>query len=90
MKNKYEIGDKVKNIIHGITGIVMAYTFYSTGCVHYGLQEQDLDEDGDPKDWKWYDETKLKLVKRGAVKIVPYSNGVRERNGGPAPNAPQG
>lgn len=88
MKNKYEFGDKVKNIINGITGIVMAYSFYSTGCIHYGIARQELDEDGEAREWAWYDETKLKLVKAGAVKVGSYAV-EKSNSGGPSPNAPQ-
>lgn len=92
MKNKFGFGDKVKNIINGITGIVMAYSFYSTGCVHYGIARQELDEDKESRGWKWYDETNLKLIKKGAVKLGSYNPATKklERNGGPVPNPPQG
>lgn len=91
MNNKFDFGDKVKNIINGITGIVMAYSFYSTGCIHYGIARQELDEDGDSREWKWYDETNLKLIKKGAVKLGSYNPITKklERNGGPVPNPPQ-
>ena len=89
MENKFEFGDKVKHIVLGIEGIVMAYTFYSTGCIHYGVQRIEFDEDGDPKDWLWYDENRLKLVKAGEVKFDSYiSEG--KRTSGPAPCAPRG
>lgn len=93
MENKFNFGDKVKHIVHGTSGIVMAYSHYSTGCIHYGIQPQDLDEDGEPRDWKWYDETKLKLVRAGAVEVISYLDKEKTKpakNGGPAPNAPQG
>lgn len=89
MENKFEIGDKLRHKIHGFEGIVMAYTFYSTGCIHYALASQDLDEKGEPKDWKWYDETKLEILEKKTVEFDSYEQTTVERKGGPAPNAPQ-
>ena len=86
MKNKFEFGDKVRHIILGIEGIVMAYTFYSTGCVHYGVQRQELDEDGNARNWLWYDENRLKLCDKKVVDLTNYVT----KTSGPAPNAPQG
>ena len=92
MENKFHFGDKVKNVINGITGIVMAYSFYSTGCIHYGIARQELDEDGEAREWLWYDETKLKLVKKSVVELGTYNPVTKKvtRNGGPSPNPPQG
>jgi len=89
MKNKFEFGDKVEHKVLGIAGIVMAYTFYSTGCTHYGIQRMELDEDGDPKDWLWYDENRLELIKSRYVEFDSYLDDGK-RTSGPEPCAPRG
>lgn len=37
-KQKYELGDKVKDQITGITGIVTSISFHLTGCIRYAIQ----------------------------------------------------
>lgn len=82
---KFELGETLKDIITGFHGVVMGRTQYATGCNHYGLVSRDLDKDGKPKDWQWFDESRLVSVpKAGKVKF-----NLTKPTGGPYPNAPE-
>lgn len=79
---KYKIGARLRDIVTGFEGVVVARTQYLTGCNRYSLQNQELDKDGKPKDWQAFDENQLDEVKDKDIAI----KSVRER-GGPAPSA---
>lgn len=98
-KSKFFIGDLLKHKISGFQGVVSVVAYYSTGCLHYGLQEESLSKDGEPKDWQWFDESYLELVESSHVESQ-YSGVIiqpREFKGkvpdkptsGPFPNPPQ-
>lgn len=63
---KFENGDKLCDQVTGLEGVVMVRAEYSTGCIHYGLQAQNL-KDGEPRDWHWLDQSRLYLVESKAV-----------------------
>ena len=63
---KYENGDILKDKVTGYQGVVMVRAEYSTGCLHYGLQGNEL-KDGMPPNWEWLDSTRLELVKSAQV-----------------------
>ncbi len=82
-KFKFEIGATVKDRITGFCGVVMAQSFYFTGCYHYGLLSKKLKKDsGLPADWEWFDQSRLVLVK-GVKRIIPS-----KQSTSPGPNAP--
>lgn len=87
MNFKFKFGDELKEVVTGLTGIVMGITWYATGCKHYGLLERKLTKDGVTKDWQWFDEARLE--KTG--KFVDITG--KKITGGPAnhnqPNAPE-
>ncbi len=80
---KFDFGEKVKDIVTGFTGIVLGRTDYATGCRHYGLLNQKL-QDGKISDWIWLDENRL--VSMG--KKIKLNTPVKDP-GGPMPNAPE-
>jgi hypothetical protein len=61
MKNKFELGHEVKDIVTGFKGITMSRIEYLTGCTQYGVQLQKKSHDTD-KDYKYFDETRLKAT----------------------------
>ena len=81
---KYECGDLLKDKVTGITGIVMVRAEYSTGCHHYGLQNQKPKDNGDAKDWRWLDQSQVKRVKKAVVKFDIDAN----CTSGPMPEGP--
>lgn len=86
IQHKYDMGDKLKDIVTGTEGIVMGITKYSTGCIHYGILADKL-VSGKLPDWEWLDETRMKLTKKRAVKFDSACK-LKESVGGPQPNPP--
>lgn len=83
--NKWNNGDKLKELVSGLEGVVMVVAFYSTGCIHYGLAPTKTNKDGTLIDWEWIDQSRLELVKKEAVKFS-----IEEKNpSGPFPSGPQ-
>lgn len=81
---KFENGSRVKDIITGYEGIIGGRTQYLTDCVQYGIVREGLTKDGKTADWVWFDESRLILVKKNAVKVDEKSDPA-----GPAPSAPE-
>jgi hypothetical protein len=81
---KYENGDKLRDRVTGLEGVVMVRAEYSTGCVHYGLLSQAL-KDGKPADWEWIDQSRLDLVESAVVSFNVDPN----RASGSFPSGPQ-
>lgn len=75
----FSLGDRVKDRVSGMEGIVVAHTQWITGCSTYGVRPQGL-KDFVPIDAVWLDEVQLELVVSLAVNFGPV---VRE-HGGPA------
>lgn len=74
---KFKNGDKVKDIVSGLIGVVIAYAEYLNGCKQYAVKSQNL-KDGRPRDADWIDEGQLILVKKDIL-------GIKKSNtGGPA------
>jgi len=84
LKDKFELGDTLKDVVTGYKGIAMVRAEYFTGCVHYGLCPKNL-KDGKIDEWEWIDQTRLVLVKN--VKRVVLSETVNPS--GPRCNGPQ-
>lgn len=81
MERKFEMYDTLKDGVTGYEGVVLAITEHSTGCIHYGLQCKKLDKDGAVRDYEWFDETRLKRVRK-----APKKKGVKA--GGPTQECP--
>jgi hypothetical protein len=76
----FELGDKVRDPISKLEGIVTGRTVYLWGCIHC-LVNPGVIKDGAPVDATWFDEDRLELVERAAV-APPAS--AAERAGCPA------
>lgn len=82
----FNLGDEVKDKVTGFKGIVRARVQYLTGCNTYGLQNPKLNKEGVPRDWKYFDEPQLTLVKAGKVTLHEDKKtqpGPPRRKGGP-------
>jgi len=64
---KYELGEVLRDVVSGFEGVTMGRTQYFTDCNHYGLGSRQLDKDGKPVEWQWFDETRL--ISSGKKKI---------------------
>ena len=61
---KFELGDKLKDLITGFEGIVIGRTEWITGCNIYGIKSQIL-KDGLPTESQWLDDNKIVKVDDG-------------------------
>ena len=67
-KKTIELGDKVKDVISGFTGIVIAKSEFLHGCIRCGISPQEL-HDGGTIDTHWFDEPQLELIKKKVVEV---------------------
>ncbi len=87
--NPMGLGDRVKDPVTGLTGIVTCVTTWLHGCIRLGVQPETAKDDkaAEPQ---YFDQSQLVLVKPGVHK--PMVMGVveapkpetRRSNGGPA------
>ena len=73
-KFKFYLGDKVKDLITGYEGIVIARTQYITNCNTYGVKSLKLKNDV-PMDTQWFDEPHVVLVVEKAYKAHQTTGG---------------
>ena len=79
-KLKFKLKDVLRDEVSGFEGVALAVTIYATGCIHYGLAQQKLKDDGGVADWQWFDETRLLLVKSGCQCTKSIPAGGPDRN----------
>lgn len=72
-----KLGDKAKDKITGFVGIVGAICKYLNGCTRIGILSKELDKEGKPMDYIWFDEPQVELV----IPEVEEKGG--ENEGGP-------
>ena len=77
-----ELGDTAKDIVTGYEGVVTSHAQYLTGCDQYAIQP--VAKGGTWSEGKWFDGNRLKVVKKGAVKIAKSED--PKQNGGPSDN----
>lgn len=65
---KFTNGDKVKEEVTGITGIVTGCVNYLTGCNQHLITLKPKDEYSEPVAL-WYDDSRLTLVEGSKVKL---------------------
>lgn len=71
---KFELGERVKDCITGMTGVIMARSNFITGCDQYGICDTKLTKDGKRPDWEYFDENRL--VKSGkGIKLPTQEEG---------------
>jgi hypothetical protein len=84
MEAKFELGDSVECIITGFTGIVTGVAIYLNGCITYGVLDQKLDDKGEMKKTKWFDEPQLICVEKQKINVKEKQDGgmmpIPERN----------
>ena len=59
---KYKLGEELKCIVTGFKGVVVARVQYLNKCVRYGIQPTELDENGETREWTYFDEEQLEPV----------------------------
>ena len=75
------LGDKVRDRVSGLEGIVVARTNWLNGCIRFTIQPQEL-KDGKPVDTSWFDIEDMELVRSNVL-----SPKTRNITNGPMPPA---
>ena len=84
-----ELGDRVKDPVSGLTGIVTAVTTWLHGCIRIAIQPETV-KDGKPAEAQAFDQSQLVLIKKHVhtpmvLAVVPAPAAeTRRSNGGPA------
>ncbi len=76
-KFKFELGEGLKDVVTGFTGVVMARVEYLTGCDQYALSTTNLGKEGKRPDWEYFDENRL--VKSGKSIKLPEEKDTKEK-----------
>ena len=79
-----KLGDLVKDMITGFTGIASSRTEHLFGCVHIGITSNRTDKDGIPIGAMSFDEQRVVRVDKRDVVVSPDSTAT---SGGPVPGA---
>ncbi len=74
------LGDTVRDVITGFTGIAVARSEWLYGCVRLGVESKKLDKDGKVMEAQWFDEQRLELCGESKPKVIKES---LARTGGP-------
>jgi len=82
---KFELGQGVKDLVTGFSGIISQRTEYLTGCARYGVQPKELDKDGKIKDAVYLDENSIVPFGKSITIVKPKGT---EDKGGPQKDAP--
>lgn len=78
-KRKIELGMQVRDIVSGLTGIVISKAEYLNGCVRFGVEPKGTKNKVGESEW--VDEQQLVIVKAD----TPARRIVQKRIGGPRP-----
>ena len=81
-----ELGDRVRDKISGLQGILVGVTYWLYGCRRLSIQPEES-KDGKPADYFTIDEPQAHLVQPRAV--VPPPVAEEPRNHGPRQDAPR-
>ena len=76
------LGDTVKDMVTGFTGMAVAHTKWLHGCERIVIEPQKLDKDGSTVDPETFDIQRIQVVKTGTGAPVAKSI-VKEPPGGP-------
>lgn len=71
---KIQLGDRARDRITGLTGIVIGRTTWLRNCDRLTLQPEDL-HDGRPVDVVSFDEPDLELIEAGVIEYTPITTG---------------
>lgn len=78
---KFTLGQRARNIVDGLTGIVTQRCQMLNGCIQYCIKPP-LDEKGEPRESRWFDEEELELVDDG-VRLSLYGKPLKQKTAGP-------
>lgn len=84
-KQAYKLGDLVQDEITKFEGVAFGRADYLYGCAQVLVTPNKLSKDGSPPDSRWFDEQRVKLVKRQAAPMNP----TMASSGGPQNSPPE-
>lgn len=64
-KFKFQLGQSVRNKIHGFSGIITGRSEWLFGCCSYTVAPRELDKDGKPKESCFFDEDSIEVAGEG-------------------------
>jgi hypothetical protein len=70
---KFELGEVVKDVVTGFSGVITGRCEYLTGCRQYSITSRTL-QSGDTKSG-WFDEDRLVRTKGAKIKIKTVNPG---------------
>lgn len=74
-KNKFKIGEKVRDKISGYEGTITAVTIWFNGCVRYRLEPDHLNADGELIESETFDEEQVEKVKEKKIRAPKNKSG---------------
>ena len=77
MEYRFNLGDRVADLVTAFSGIVIGRSDYISGCDTYGVQAETL-KDGMPLEIKWFDDPRLILVKAGVLAAFVNERAVKD------------
>jgi len=81
MKNKeIKLGQKVKDIVSGLTGITIAKVEYLNGCVQYAVKPKMKEKDTETPQAEYIDVEQLQVINDGIIKKkkITKNGGIKE------------
>ena len=78
--SEIKLGQEVKDLVTGMTGIVMYHLKFLNGCHQLGVQDRKLSKEGETKKFEYFDTEQLEIVGEGIRKKlgkVKTSGGVK-------------
>lgn len=68
---QHNLGDRVKDTVSGLTGILTSRSEHLYGCNRYWVQPQEV-KDGKPVDGCWLDEAAIQIIDAQAITPTRY------------------
>lgn len=81
MQDQIRPGQRVREIVTGLEGVVVAVATHLTGCDTVGIHP-GLDKDRKPMDVQWFDYTRLAVIEERSIMDIPAP----AKAGGPQDN----
>ena len=72
MTERFKLGDKVRDKISGLEGIITSKIEFLNGCIQYGIQPP-VSENGDMREVEYIDEGQLERIKEKTT-IIKQEN----------------
>lgn len=85
-KTEINLGDRVREKLSGVEGVVIGITHWITSCDHIGVKRQGVDQNGKPWELLWFDEPHIEVLERAAVAAPAVDPATGMKPGGPIPN----